>query len=230
MLKVQRWPPRAGVSTVAENETLTAAERQRFLQALPWHLNNTLDAGEQAWMADALRRCPWATQALARERALLQSVAAPQPADADLGLQALLSRVRPAPPRAEAPRAAASWAQTVWAWLATPQLGAAMAAVVLAQALLIGWMVSAPPADTGMRSTPVTEVRTLRVVFVPEATEAQLRSALRSAGARVVGGPTAFGEYWLASDQLSLDEMKTLLLASGLTRSIDVDLAGPRGQ
>ncbi len=215
---------------MAEPDTLNPADRRRLLQALPWYLNGTLEAPERAWVEDALRRSPWAAQAMAREQALLQSIAAPQPADTDLGLQALLSRVRPTQQRAAAPPAAASWVQTVWAWLATPQLGAAMAAVVLAQALLIGWMVSAPPADTGMRSTPVTEVRTLRVVFVPEVTEAQLRSALRSAGARVVGGPTAFGEYWLASDQLSLDEMKTLLLASGLTRSIDVDLAGPRGQ
>ena len=215
---------------MAEPDTLNPADRRRLLQALPWYLNGTLDAPERAWVEDTLRRSHWAAQAMAREQALLQSIAAPQPADTDLGLQALLSRVRPTQQRAAAPPAAASWVQTVWAWLATPQLGAAMAAVVLAQALLIGWMVSAPPADTGMRSTPVTEVRTLRVVFVPEVTEAQLRSALRSAGARVVGGPTAFGEYWLASDQLSLDEMKTLLLASGLTRSIDVDLAGPRGQ
>lgn len=214
---------------MAEADTLNAADRQRFLQALPWHLNGTLDAPERAWVEDTLRRSPWAEQALARERVLLQSIAAPQPADAELGLQALLSRVRPAQ-RAAAPAAAAPWVRTAWAWLATPQLGAALAAVVLAQALLIGWMASAPPADLGTRSTPVTEVRTLRVVFVPEATEAQLRGALRSAGARVVGGPTAFGEYWLASDQLSLDEMKTLLQASGLTRSIDVDLAGPRGQ
>ncbi|MDP3224578.1 MAG: hypothetical protein Q8M96_15705, partial [Rubrivivax sp.] len=164
---------------MAEPDTLNTADRQRFLQALPWHLNGTLDAPERAWVEETLRRSPWATQALAREQALLQSIAAPQPADADLGLQTLLSRVRPAPQRVAAPQAAASWAQTLWAWLATPQLGAAMAAVVLAQALLIGWMVSAPPADSGMRSTPVTEVRTLRVVFVPEATEAQLRSALR---------------------------------------------------
>lgn len=213
---------------MAEAQTLSPAERQRFLQALPWHLNGTLDASERAWMDDALRRCPWAEQALAREQALLHSIAAPQPADADLGLQALLSRVRPA--RAAAAPAQPSWAQALWSWLATPQLGLAMAALVLAQALVIGWMVAAPPADTGMRSTPVTEVRTLRVTFVSEATEVQLRTALRSAGARVVGGPTPFGEYWLASDQLSLDEMKALLLASGLTRSIDVDLAGPRGQ
>jgi len=213
---------------MAETGTLIAIERQRFLQALPWHLNGTLDAEEQAWMTNALCRCPWAARALVREQALLNSIAAPQPADADLGLQALLSRVRPA--RAAAAPSQPSWTQTLWAWLATPQLGAAMAALVLAQALLIGWMVSSPPADTGMRSTPVTELRTLRVTFVPEATEVQLRTALRAAGAKVVGGPTPFGEYWLASEQLSLNEMRALLLASGLTRSIDVDLAGPRGQ
>jgi hypothetical protein len=216
------------VPTVADTDTLTAAERQRFLQALPWYLNGTLDAGDRAWVEGALRRCPWAAQALAREEALLQSIAAPQPADADLGLQALMARVQPARRAAAPPRL--SWMQALWAWFATPQWGAAMAAVVLAQTLLIGWMATAPPADTGMRSTPVTEVRTLRVTFSPEATEVQLRTALRAAGAKVVGGPTPFGEYWLASDQLSLDEMKALLLASGLTRSIDVDLAGPRGQ
>ena len=87
---------------MAEPDNLNPADRRRLLQALPWYLNGTLEAPERAWVEDTLRRSPWAAQAMAREQALLQSIAAPQPADTDLGMQALLSRVRPTQQRAAA--------------------------------------------------------------------------------------------------------------------------------
>jgi len=74
------------------------------------------------------------------------------------------------------------------------------------------------------------EARTLRVVFAPAATESQLRTALTSVGARIVGGPTQLGEYWLASSSASIDEVKTSLIRSGLTTSIEVDVVGPHGR
>jgi hypothetical protein len=81
-----------------------------------------------------------------------------------------------------------------------------------------------------MRSSPVTELRTLRVTPAAGVTEAQWRAALLNAGARVVGGPTQLGEYWLASDIRSLAEMQAQLQAAGVTTQIVIDTEGPRGR
>jgi hypothetical protein len=225
-------------------------ERQRFMANLPWWLNRTLDVAESAWMEAAVQRWPWAAQAAERERRLVSSLAAPEPADAELGLQALLAQVRgegrisapaPAPtptptpaPRSShraAPAAQPGWLQAWLGWLSGPRLGPALALVVLLQAGVIALVRSgAEDEGAGMRSSPVTELRTLRVTPAPGVTEAQWRAALLNAGARVVGGPTQLGEYWLASDIRSLAEMQAQLQAAGVTTQIVIDTEGPRGR
>lgn len=111
-------------------------------------------------------------------------------------------------------------------------LTAVMATLIFAQTGLLVWAGanwtehSAAQAKSGI----VTEVNTLRVTFAPWATEARIRTTLVGAGARVVGGPTQFGEYWLASSTYSLEELKALLQSSGLVVSIEIDRAGPQGQ
>lgn len=219
-------------------------ERQRFMANLPWWLNRTLDGAESAWMASAVQRWPWAALAAERERQLVSSLAAPEPADAELGLPALLARVRSegdisAPAPAPAPRsshrvAAAAqpgWLQAWLGWLSGPRLGPALALVVLVQAGVIALLRSAADDEgASMRSSPVTELRTLRVTPAAGVTEAQWRAALLNAGARVVGGPTQLGEYWLASDIRSLAEMQAQLQAAGVTTQIVIDTEGPRGR
>lgn len=217
-------------------------ERQRFMANLPWWLNRTLDGVESAWMEAAVQRWPWAAQAAERERKLVSSLGAPEPADAELGLQALLAQVRserkpgaPAPAQRSGQGAARAaqpgWLQSWLGWLSGPRLGPALALVVLVQAGVIA--LSRPGADdegAGMRSSPVTELRTLRVTPAAGVTEAQWRAALLNAGARVVGGPTQLGEYWLASDIRSLAEMQAQLQAAGVTAQIVIDTEGPRGR
>lgn len=211
-------------------EIRTNSDRQRFTANLPWYLNGGLSGNERIWMDQVLQKSPWASNTLAIERELINSISAPDPADADLGLKSLLARVQ-GEQRASTLNQP-SWVHRLADWLAQPRLAMAMSVLVVTQATVIGYVALAPGSsdDTGMRSTPVTEVRTLRVSFVPDVSESRLRGALQAAGARVVGGPTQLGEYWLASDIRSLDEMKAALLASGLTRSIEVDLAGPHGR
>lgn len=215
---------------MVDNPRFSQADRQRFSANLPWYLNGGLSSDERGWMDQALQRSPWASNALAIERELVHSIAAPDPADADLGLATLLARVQRE--RRDAMPRRPGLLERLSDWLAQPRLAMAMSVLLVAQTAVIGWLAFAPGSqdDTAMRSTPVTEVRTLRVTFAPEATESQLRAVLQSAGARVVGGPTQFGEYWLASGIRSLDEMKASLQASGLASSIEVDLAGPRGR
>ena len=217
-------------------------ERQRFMANLPWWLNRTLDGVESAWMEAAVQRWPWAAQAAERERKFISSLGAPEPADAELGLPSLLAQVRsefrsstPAPEQRSSYGAARAanpgWLQSWLGWLSGPRLGPALALVVLVQAGVIA--LSRPGADdagAGMRSTPVTEMRTLRVTPAASVTEAQWRAALLNAGARVVGGPTQLGEYWLASDIRSLAEVQAQLQAAGVTAQIVIDTEGPRGR
>jgi hypothetical protein len=221
-------------------------ERQRFMANLPWWLNHTLDDVQSAWMESTVQRWPWAAQAAEREQMLASSLAAPEPADTELGLQALLEQVRseskskeatPAPtpaPRSgyAATRAAQpGWLHTWLGWLSGPRLGPALALVVLVQAGVIAMLrPGADDAGAGMRSSPVTELRTLRVTPAAGVTEAQWRAALLNAGARVVGGPTQLGEYWLASDIRSLAEVQAQLQAAGVTAQIVIDTEGPRGR
>jgi hypothetical protein len=108
---------------------------------------------------------------------------------------------------------------------------ALMAAVVSVQASAFAQALTATRCDARPQppcSAVVLEARTLRVAFAPSTTELQLRKALTRAGARIVGGPTQLGEYWLASSSVSLDEIKASLIRSGVAQSITVDLAGPR--
>lgn len=215
---------------MVDDPLFSQADRQRFSANLPWYLNGKLPSDERGWMDHALQRSAWASYALAIERELDHSVAAPDPADADLGLATLLARVQRE--RRDAMPRRPGALERLSDWLAQPRLAMAMSVLLVAQAAVIGWQAFAPGSqdDMAMRSTPVTEVRTLRVTFVPGATEPQLRAALQSAGAQVVGGPTQLGEYWLASGIRSLGEMKTSLQASGLTSSIEVDVVGPLGR
>jgi hypothetical protein len=60
-------------------------------------------------------------------------------------------------------------------------------------------------------------------------TEAQVRGVLTAAGARIVGGPTQLGEYWIASDLLPADKVRSVLMESQLVQSMEDDRRGPPG-
>lgn len=221
--------------TDIRSDTQLSADELRLLEErLPWYVNANLGAAEREWVDQIVARSPTAAHLLDCERALHD--AAPRlmaPAAQDVGLDRLLARVRAERVQAaRKPQASTPWWAALQSWLVRPQFVRAMAMVVVAQVGAIGWLAMRQAADEagGMRSVPVTEVRTLRVTFLPSASESQVRAALVAAAARIVGGPTQLGEYWIASDMVSLEEMKTALVKSGVVASIAVDLAGPRGQ
>ena len=79
-------------------------------------------------------------------------------------------------------------------------------------------------------SSDSVKMHTLRIRFKAEASEAQVRNLLVGTGARFIGGPTQLGDYWVASNFRSLDEMMASLQQSGLVPSMKVDFSGPQGQ
>ncbi len=220
-------------------EPLTAQAAQLLEERLPWYVNGTLPEAERAWVEQLLATSPAAAQRLQREQALLRAVPEMlQPAAQDVGLDRLMAQVRqqshPAAAATQRPPSRASWWQRASAGLqsllAGPAWATGLAAVVVVQSGVMGWLALSDAPDSGFRSIGVTEVRTLRVSFKPAFSEAQIRAALVRASARIVGGPTQVGEYWVASDLLSLDEIRASLSQSGVVATMETDLAGPRGQ
>jgi hypothetical protein len=232
------------MTDTSSSRDVSAEELRLLEERLPWYVNASLAPDEREWVDRLVARSVAAAHLLDCERALhdaaLRMMA---PAAQDVGLDRLMARVRGERENIETKSATkietappgGTW-RAAWAvlqqWLLRPQFASALAVAVLAQAGVIGWLALQHAADDtgGVRSVPVTEVRTLRVTFLPAASESQIRAALVAAAARIVGGPTQLGEYWIASDMVSLEEMKTALMKSGVVASIAVDLSGPRGQ
>ena len=70
------------------------------------------------------------------------------------------------------------------------------AQAVLALILATAWLVSSPPAEYRTLGTDGCTTANALVVFRPDATESDIRQALRAADARIVGGPTVT-DAWL---------------------------------
>lgn len=218
--------------------SFSADDQQRFEEQLPWYVNGTLDPSQRTWMDEQVAKVPLAAALLAREEALCRAVPGMLASAAqEVGLEQLMARVRADRMASGSNRKVAQSTNkpgllsTLQRWLTQPAWATAMALVVVAQAGTIGWfMQERNLARSEIRSSTVTEVRTLRVTFQPTASEAQIRAALLGAGARIIGGPNQLGEYWVASGMVSLDEIKASLVKSGLVMTMEVDLMGPRGQ
>ncbi len=187
----------------------TGSAHQAAFALLPWLVNGTLDAGEQAQVEQHLQVCATCR----RERAWLAQLAgvysqAEVPVDADGAFARLACRLddrAPARERADAGRVArlgrwltARIVEPRRAWLrfaAAMQLGIIVA---------LGWvLVAGLPADyrtLGAKHGIVREAGSLVVVFEPTATARDVSRILRSARARVVDGPTTQGAYVLAVD------------------------------
>jgi hypothetical protein len=218
---------------------LSAEEARRLHELLPWYLNGSLSAESRQWVDALLLRSAAAAQMLQVEQNLARSIPSMlAPAPENIGLSQLMARVRaegrPAQPttqRAKPPRQK-GWLAPWLDWLTHPHVALAMCLLVVAQFGVIGWLGSTPVTDArdvDARSMGVTELRTLRVTFKKEASQKAIQAALVGVGARIVGGPTILGEYWVASSSASLAEIRTALAKSGLVASMEDDPVGPRG-
>lgn len=195
----------------------SADDEKRFVALLPWYVNGTLDEPDRSWVESISKASNSAALLLAEHEAFCNAVQA-------------LARPQPLP---QPTRWKTGWTSTLDSfrqWLSQPQWAVATACLVIGQVAIIGWQAASHDDYSLYKSTPVSEARTLRVTFVASASESQIRAALTGARARIVGGPTQLGEYWVASGTLTLDELKAALLKSGIAERVEVDLSGPRGQ
>ena len=145
-------------------------------------------------------------------------------------MQRLMARVRAESAAAKPPRR--SWLTRLhegWAGLAArPAFAMAAAAVVLAQAGVIGTLLSredAAPEYAETRSVaplPALMEPVLQVTFKADATERDMRLLLVRVAGRVIDGPGQFGDYIVAVPASRIDPAKRELEESGWVEQVSV--------
>jgi anti-sigma factor RsiW len=174
--------------------SLDSEEHRRAQELLPWFLNETLDADEAAAVAAHLDHCV-RCQADAAAQAALRAIPVDEGHAESLDHDWATLRVQLDTQREPARR---SFAPRQW-WRQGLQLAVGIqAAVILVLAVvLVGvWLPPSEPYRALGASASGADANVL-IVFRADASEKDMREALRGAGARVVGGPTASDAYLL---------------------------------
>ena len=163
-------------------------------ELLPWYATGQLDAADRALVEKHLASCARCQRQLAAERVLIREFQSLTP-EIETGWAQLRGRIV-AEPRSR-PRIGATLSE-FWELLKRPAVAAlatAQVAFVAIGASILQW--SSQPTYVALGSTPVAESANVIVMFRPEAREADLRGALATSGAALVGGPTEADAYLL---------------------------------
>jgi hypothetical protein len=164
---------------------------------LPWHQTGRLEAPDDAFVREHLAECPQCQAELAAERDL-QALVTNAQVDLERDWSRLAARIQAAERRSAAPQhrianmgtaARRRPPRAFWA-------GAAIAAQ-LTLIVLLGFQLlfRGTAGEYRALGAPPREEARIMVAFQPDAAEAAMRDALRTAGARIVDGPTASGAY-----------------------------------
>ena len=193
---------------------------------LPWYDSGHLDAAETARVQAHLGGCARCQADMAWQRRVRDLATADKAQahgethDADQGWAALRTQVlaqqasRSSPPArsAQPPR---RWPAFGWRWLvglqSTVIVGLTALVIVLLVPRVDNYRALGQPAHAGDAS--------IVVVFRPEASEAQIRQALRDSEARLVDGPTVTGAYLLSvAPSRHADALARLRVAGSVLR------------
>ena len=167
---------------------------------LPWYATGRLDAAEQAAVEAHLAGCARCRAELAWEHRLVaaQQTLEPERGDTERALAQLHRRIAPAPRTAPmVGRATARWRR----WQREPGWLRWVLAAQFAINLVLGaWLVWPLAGSTyhALGSPVYPASANVIVRFRAEATELDIRHALREVDARIVGGPTASDAYLLS--------------------------------
>jgi anti-sigma factor RsiW len=199
---VPRFLPETGMSgQILHLEPDPHAAVQRLL---PWYLTGRLETIEHDAVEAHLAQCPECRAELETERQwqLLQPGHGAQ-VDVEDGWARMRARLggdlAPRPAVAAPVPGSRSWLAPAWQAVRRPPVRAWAAPALLSVALLaaIGFTLRplAPIGDFHTLAAPAEAGATAVVRFRPDATEAQIRSGLKDAGARLVDGPTVSDAY-----------------------------------
>jgi hypothetical protein len=216
--------------------------REKFLQLLPFYVNQTLSADERAFIEQTLREQPKLQAevdfAKALQRTVLQDAAQ---APAEIGLDRLLAQIQAdqgnhaAKKSTEVPSARSTaelsappmrWWQRLLGdgnWM-QPALAMSLLVIATQSFLLLqkpqyaGQYRGEPAPGASVGTHPQSAY--LSVVFQPTISEAQLRLTLASLDAEIVTGPGAAGEYRLRLPAETLLRAQANLQQGGLVVSV----------
>ncbi len=194
---------------------LDSDEHRIAQQLLPCYVNESLDASESSQVAAHLVHCPRCQADVAVQvglRAVRVDAEGEDTVERDWS--AMLSRLdlTPAGPPPRAVVTARPW------WKQGLQIAVALQAAVMLvlTVALIGESSRSEPYRA-LGAAPAAEANEL-AVFRADATEAQMREALRAASARIVGGPTITDAYLLRLSDTGPDALARLREQPGVTR------------
>jgi anti-sigma factor RsiW len=163
-------------------------------ELLPWYATGQLDAADRALVEKHLASCARCERQLVAERALIHEFQGLTP-EIDTGWAKLRGRIVTQP--RSRPGIGAALAE-FWELLKRPAVAAlatAQVAFLAIGATILQW--SSQPTYVALGSAPVAASANVIVMFRPEIREAELRGALESSGASLVGGPTEADAYLL---------------------------------
>jgi hypothetical protein len=192
---------------------------QQVQTLLPWYMNGTLDAGEVAAVEAHLAECAECRKDLAAERTIGQDMAT-IPLDVERGWAAMRSRIErtPAPVVSPLPQDDTNVVPLRKTWLQRSipvrwALAAQAAAVVLmvGGARLMSPLATPEPLYHTLGSAPQAAPGNMVVIFRPDTIERDLRGAVVTSGAELVGGPTASDAYVLRVASTQRDTALTRL-------------------
>ena len=190
---------------------LDSDEHRLAQELLPWFVNGTLEAKEEAQVKMHLVHCV-RCQADAAAQAALRAVPVAPAAGSSVERDWAALREKLGTPLH--PRASTAAGRRWWQ-RALPLAVAAQVLVVLGLAAL--WVGSPrPELYRALGAASPAEAANAVAVFRSDATEREMRAALRSAGARIVGGPTLTDAYLLHLNSLDAQTVARLRAQPGV--------------
>jgi anti-sigma factor RsiW len=220
--------------------SLDSDEHLALQALLPWYANGTLARAEAARVEAHLQQCArcradleWQSR-LRALTSLADTLGARDDRDdrdvADRRWSALRARLDADAAEAAGRRPAFAAPRRPARWL--PWAFGLQTAFVLGLAVFVGWSALVPREPyrvLGAAQTGAVAANAL-VVFRPDATEQQMRHALRAGDARIVGGPTATDAYLLQIGAAAniADAVARLRIQPGVLRVESLEAAGPR--
>ena len=193
---------------------IDGAEHQAVQLLLPWHGSDMLEASEVARVEAHVAQCPRCQADLAWQARLRLASVDAAPAELppfDIRWAALRKRITAdaAPSRAVPDRAPRRALPRGWSFAL-----AAQACLLAAFGFVAAWPALTSrlePTYRGLGAAPASTAANAIVVFRADATEAQIRAALRAGDARLVGGPTVSDAYLLhlrTTDRATLSRLR----------------------
>ena len=200
--------------------------RRHFDELVPFYLTGRIADADRTWVEQYLARHPEAHAELDWHRDLMAEVVGRAEARAMSAPEMIgWSRIE-AELRAARKPVKPTMAERVSGWLGaltTKPMAAFATALIVAQAAVIGTMLTKPfePGTEQLTRGNAAAARdVLQVRFKQAATEHDLRMLLYAAGARIVDGPDQLGDYLVEPRRGELPKLATALGQSDLVQSV----------